>query len=186
MRHLARYCTICTILKKVKNTHGGVLLLVRLACKFTESIIPTWVFFTFFKLYKWYQIGQSITNDKLMLANKNPRNLFPLFRHQNFYSQNSVKCAKRQSSFKIKACRYFNFCISIVIFSIVKFCDSKYNQENITVSTNKKKVLNGQNQKGQTKRTCKYVKQKIFLKIIENTSVEFSSFLEFRWIGRRD
>ena len=31
-------------LKNVKNTHGGVLL-----------------FFTFFNLYKWYQIAQRIT-----------------------------------------------------------------------------------------------------------------------------
>ena len=39
--------------KKVKNTHGGVLLLIKLHV--------FWVFFTFFKLYKWYQIVQSIT-----------------------------------------------------------------------------------------------------------------------------
>ena len=40
---LARFGTICTIKKNVKNTHGGV------------------VFFTFFKLYKWYQIVQCTT-----------------------------------------------------------------------------------------------------------------------------
>ena len=34
-------------LKNVKNTHGRVLLLV---------LTPSWVFFTFLKLYKWYQI----------------------------------------------------------------------------------------------------------------------------------
>ena len=42
-------------LKSVKNTHGGVLLSVKLhaeACNFTESNTPLWVFFTFFKLYK--------------------------------------------------------------------------------------------------------------------------------------
>ena len=52
-------------LKNVKNTHGGVLLLVKLQAKarnFTKSSTPLWVFFTFFKLCKWYQIGQSITN----------------------------------------------------------------------------------------------------------------------------
>ena len=37
-------------LKNVKNTHGGVLL-------FT----PPLAFFTFLKLYKWYQIVQNIT-----------------------------------------------------------------------------------------------------------------------------
>ena len=51
--------------KSVKNTHGGVLLLVKLpasACNFSKSNTPLWVFFTFFKFYKWYQIAQSISN----------------------------------------------------------------------------------------------------------------------------
>ena len=43
--------------KNVKNTHGGVLLLVKLQAK---SNTPSWVFFTFFKLYKWYQIAHRI------------------------------------------------------------------------------------------------------------------------------
>ena len=30
-------------------------------CNFAESKTSSWVFFTFFKLYKWYQIAQSIT-----------------------------------------------------------------------------------------------------------------------------
>ena len=50
-------------LERVKNTHGGVLLLVKLqasACNFTKSNTPPWVFFTFLKLYKWCQIAQSI------------------------------------------------------------------------------------------------------------------------------
>ena len=38
-------------LKNVENNYGGVLLLVK-------------VFFTFFKLYKWYQIAQRITCDE--------------------------------------------------------------------------------------------------------------------------
>ena len=41
-------------LKNVKNTHGGVLLL------FTKDSTPPWVFYTFFKLSKWYQIAQNI------------------------------------------------------------------------------------------------------------------------------
>ena len=52
-------------LKNVKNTHGGVLLLVKFqtsATSFTKSNTPPWVFFTFFKLYKWYQIAQRTTN----------------------------------------------------------------------------------------------------------------------------
>ena len=42
--------------KNVKNTHGGVLLLVNKAktCNFIKSNIPPWVFFMFLKLYKWY------------------------------------------------------------------------------------------------------------------------------------
>ena len=45
-------------LKSVKNTHGEVLLLVKLQAK---SNTPPQVFFTFFKLYKWYQIALNIT-----------------------------------------------------------------------------------------------------------------------------
>ena len=51
--------------KNLKNNHGGVLLLVKLeaeACNFAKSNIPPWVFFKFFKLYKWYQIAQFITS----------------------------------------------------------------------------------------------------------------------------
>ena len=41
-----------------------MLLLVKLqasACNFTRSNTPIWVFFTFLKLYKWYQIAHNIT-----------------------------------------------------------------------------------------------------------------------------
>ena len=51
-------------LKNVKNTHGGVLILVKLQaspCIFTKIITPPWVFFTLFKLHKWYQIAQRTT-----------------------------------------------------------------------------------------------------------------------------
>ena len=51
-------------LKNIKNTHGGVLLLVKLqpkVCNFSKSNTPPWLLFTFFKLCKWYQIAQSIT-----------------------------------------------------------------------------------------------------------------------------
>ena len=50
-------------LKNVKNTPRGVLLLVKLQTKvrtFTKSNIPSWVFFTFFKLNKCYQIAKGI------------------------------------------------------------------------------------------------------------------------------
>ena len=48
-------------LKNMKNTHEGVLILVKLqasACNFTKINTPPWVFFTFFKSDKWYQIAQ--------------------------------------------------------------------------------------------------------------------------------
>ena len=52
-------------LKNVKNTQRGVLILVKLqalACNFTKINTPRWVFFTFFKLCKCYQIAQGITD----------------------------------------------------------------------------------------------------------------------------
>ena len=67
------YSNICGVLrdlvpfvqlKNVKNTHRGALILVKLqasACNFNKSNTPPWVFFTFFKLCKWYQIAQRIT-----------------------------------------------------------------------------------------------------------------------------
>ena len=49
----------------MKNTHGGVLILVKLqaeAYNFIKINTLPWVFFAFFKLYKCYQIAQLITN----------------------------------------------------------------------------------------------------------------------------
>ena len=51
--------------KNAKNTHEGALLLSIIK----SSTLP-WVFFTFFKLYKWYEFAQRITcileyNDQL-------------------------------------------------------------------------------------------------------------------------
>ena len=47
-------------------------LLVRFQAYFTKSNTPSWVFFTFLKLYKWYQIAQGIlgkltARDKVVL-----------------------------------------------------------------------------------------------------------------------
>ena len=50
--------------KNVKNTHGEVLLLVKLrakACNVTKSNTPPGVFFTFLELCKWNQIAQCIS-----------------------------------------------------------------------------------------------------------------------------
>ena len=51
-------------LKNVKNSHGGVLLLVILqakACNFTTTNTPCLVLSMFFKLYKLYQVAKSIS-----------------------------------------------------------------------------------------------------------------------------
>ena len=55
-------------LKNVKDTHGGVLILVKLqasACNFTKINTPPWVFFTFLKFYKQYQIAQRVIYELL-------------------------------------------------------------------------------------------------------------------------
>ena len=63
----AMLCAICYYLynlKNVENTHGGVVILVKLQVEvwnFTKINNPPWVFFTFFKLYKRYQIAQRTT-----------------------------------------------------------------------------------------------------------------------------
>ena len=68
-----KYVTLCAIwyhlynLKNVKNIYGEVILLVKWqasACIFTKSITPPWVFLKFNKLYKWYQIAQSVNISK--------------------------------------------------------------------------------------------------------------------------
>ena len=37
-------------------------------CNFTKSTTPPCVFFTFLKLYKWYQIAQTITNEHKIIS----------------------------------------------------------------------------------------------------------------------
>ena len=72
------YVMLCAILyrlytiKNVRETHGGVLLLVKLSLKVCYShwrydkviikgITPPWVLFTFFIFYKWYLIGENVS-----------------------------------------------------------------------------------------------------------------------------
>ena len=62
------YVMLCTFwyhlynLKNGKNIHGGVLAS---AYNFTKSNTSPWIFLTFFKLYKWYQIALSISYKRL-------------------------------------------------------------------------------------------------------------------------
>ena len=63
MRPYVMFCTIwyhLYSLKNMKNTHGGVIVLVKLqaaGCNFTKTITTTWVLLTL--LYKWYRIALS-------------------------------------------------------------------------------------------------------------------------------
>ena len=68
--------------KKRKKHPRILILLVKLqdlAYYFTKSNTPPWVFFTFLKLYKGYQIAQSITYELSELC----ENLFYLFHDRN-------------------------------------------------------------------------------------------------------
>ena len=76
--------------KNVKNTDGGVLLLVKVhpeACNFTKSNTPSWVFFTFFKLYKWYQIAQFITETVTRWDLSTPVNQYWICFHTLYHSE---------------------------------------------------------------------------------------------------
>ena len=61
------YVMLCAIwyhlynLKNVKKHPWRSVAFSKVAV-FTKSNIPPWVFFSFFKLYKWYQIAQHIFN----------------------------------------------------------------------------------------------------------------------------
>ena len=47
--------------KNVKSTQWRSVTLSKAVCNFTKSNGPPRMFFTFFKLYKWYKIAQSVT-----------------------------------------------------------------------------------------------------------------------------
>ena len=47
--------------KREKHPWGSVTFINVAGFNFTKSNTSPWVFFTFLKLYKWYQIAQSIS-----------------------------------------------------------------------------------------------------------------------------
>ena len=55
--------TICTFQKawKTPMVECYLVKLQALACNFIINNTPPWVFFTFSKMYKWYQMAQSVT-----------------------------------------------------------------------------------------------------------------------------
>ena len=72
--------------KNRENTHGGVRLL---ASNFTKSITLPWVLFRFFKLYRWCQIAQSITNGKNTWSNQSwVQRVDPIRRHYYLHCEN--------------------------------------------------------------------------------------------------
>ena len=54
------FCAIWEFLKRKNQPWRSVT--------FVKSNTPSWVFFTFFKLNKWYQIAQRITFEKYFLS----------------------------------------------------------------------------------------------------------------------
>ena len=66
---LERYILICDVLRNLvpfvqfqkREKHPRWSPKEAEDCNFTKSNTPSWVFLTFLKLYKWYQIAQSIT-----------------------------------------------------------------------------------------------------------------------------
>ena len=84
MRCFARFGTM-------KCVHGGVLLLVKVHTKaynFPKSYTPPQVFFTFFKLYKWYQIAQ------LSLTLNIYPNFIQSFVNAHLYGQQSLSICR--------------------------------------------------------------------------------------------
>ena len=65
MRRFARIGTILQFKKRGKHQRRSVAL----ACNFSKSSTPSWVFFVFFKWCQSYQIVQSITYLKIYLYN---------------------------------------------------------------------------------------------------------------------
>ena len=84
------HCAICYHLhnlQNVKNNHG-VLLLVKLQADLIKSNTPPWVFFTFFKLYKWYQIAERISSQYEALTHQRPK--LPSYSNQSIDLQSKL------------------------------------------------------------------------------------------------
>ena len=66
-----------------------MLILVKLqakTCNFTKINTPPWAFFTFFKLWKWYQIAQHIT------YYYDDHDFMMVFRHQDIVEKTTGLC----------------------------------------------------------------------------------------------
>ena len=67
------------------------------ACNYTKSNTPLWVFFTFFKLYKWYQIPQNIWQSLELL------NVFVTLLSQQFFWKSKTFFKKLEHSLLVKS-----------------------------------------------------------------------------------
>ena len=65
---------------KIRIVWGFCQFKIRIiwACNFIKSITHPWVFFTFFKVYKWYQTAQRTTQNELFCGLVDRRKVFSL------------------------------------------------------------------------------------------------------------
>ena len=108
-----------------------------LACNFIKSNTTPWVFFMYFKLYKWYQIPQSITynmfwEEKLSQAGqKNPKCWYKIFLHKSYGLKHETSTTAVDWHLKVKnkkcdVALIKNYCITVSmqkISSIHKLID---------------------------------------------------------------
>ena len=95
-----------------------------LACNFIKSNTTPWVFFMYFKLYKWYQIPQSITynmfwEEKLSQAGqKNPKHWYKIFLHKSYGLKHETSTTAVDWHLKVKnkkcdVALIKNYCITV-------------------------------------------------------------------------
>ena len=95
-----------------------------LACNFIKSNTTPWVFFMYFKLYKWYQIPQSITynmfwEEKLSQAGqKNPKYWYKIFLHKSYGLKHETSTTAVDWHLKVKnkkcdVALIKNYCITV-------------------------------------------------------------------------
>ena len=109
-------------LRNVKNTHGGVLISVKLqaeTCNFTKINTPPWVLFTFLKLYKWYQIAQRITYSEaktIFLEGGRSFFLYIVFPFQSYYMEST--CTAVYMSAHKCTMREENICLKVLVIEV--------------------------------------------------------------------
>ena len=122
-------------LKNVKSTNGGVLILVKLqasASNFSKINSPLWLqqSFTFFRLYKCYQIAQRITYTAKSTHPRIHTNCYNHATHMHQIDLHSVRVSSisDKSNHKIylvfKVLRYLYHCFSHTLRNCIYFKSS--------------------------------------------------------------